>query len=390
MSIEQSVIYLGGPHLDQASADLLAQQQGASEAIAIGRRGYQVGWIAELKPQHTALALEHIRQTWPTMDAIVLPGFFKKNLAKYATDIEVSQQLAQAVLDEESCADLFAEEPYASRLAPKFELLAASCDESDDQEIETIDFDVMDGEEILAEGLWMKASWLSFAEDDISLRFRFSFGIVGYEDVAADYEQQTYAAELTEAIFPQSAIISQNDTLQAILDQTLNTKHVDYVERIIYFNAPDGGAQFHQDVERGHLGVVFAQMHGRTGWLALSKAHLIDEILLYLSQSDAQTDYLAATQDNTAWDVLCEKSASRDLLNCYLDEADNEPIEHLINRVPSFAQQLIDHGYGYVLNPGDAILLPQQTADRCCWHSVFCLDDYAGQALSFAIRTAPV
>jgi len=34
------------------------------------------------------------------------------------------------------------------------------------------------------------------------------------------------------------------------------------------------------------------------------------------------------------------------------------------------------------------ILLPQASMDDCAWHSVFCVGDEAGEALSFAIKAA--
>lgn len=383
-----NITYLAPPSLDSSSAQQLVSQKQLAGAYKIGRRGYQLGWIAEAKSDDIATDIDtsQIQQQWQSMRAIHLPGFFKNSLTAFEKNISQAQKLSEAVLNGQSCDELFSEPPYAGNLQPKFELLAVSCDESDPQEIETIDFDVMDTDNIIAEGLWVKASWLSFDEEDISLRFRFSFGIVGYEDVAADYLRQQYAAELTEAIFPQSKIISQNEKLQQLLCQTLNIDRVDYVERIIYFNAPQGGAQFHQDVERGHLGVVFAQIYGRTAWLALSKAELIEEILIYINSENAQADYLSIVADSSAWETLVEVSQNVQRLNSYLDDTDNDAVEYLINRVPRFCQQLLDKGYGFILNPGDGILLPQQTHDACCWHSVFCIDDYPGQALSFAIR----
>ena len=55
---------------------------------------------------------------------------------------------------------------------------------------------------------------------------------------------------------------------------------------------------------------------------------------------------------------------------------------------PAFIRSLIDRGHGYIINPGDIILLPQHDADHCSWHAVYCLDDSPGEALSFAVRRA--
>jgi len=392
MNTDQTVIYLASPNIDETSANHLAKQSGASEALAIGRRGYHVGWIAEQTSKLPVLSTppgDSLKAQWQAMGPIVLNQFFKSDIDRFQAQINQAQSLSENILDDIPCDELLSEEPYASRLSPKFELLATSCNEADNQEIETLDFDVMNGDEVVAENLWVKLSWLSFMEEDSSLRFRFSFGMPGYEDVAADYARQCYAAELTEAIFPHSSIISDNKALQSLLCNTLNVKQVDYVERIIYFNAPHGGAQFHQDVERGHSGVVFAQMYGRTAWLALAKQQLIEEIIEFITTEGAEANYLATVNDTPAWQILLEMSKDRGKLNTFLDEFDNEPVESLINRVPEFTNQLINKGFSFILNPGDVILLPQHDKDNCCWHSVFCLDSHPGQALSFAIRATP-
>ena len=128
----------------------------------------------------------------------------------------------------------------------------------------------------------MKASWLSFYEGDASLRFRFSFGVDFVEDVAADQNRQHYAALLTEAVSPESKIITDNQQLKHTLSQTLGSEEFRFVERIIYFNSASGGAYLHHDRERGHAGVVYAQLTGQTLWLALPQQALIDEINLFV------------------------------------------------------------------------------------------------------------
>ena len=169
------------------------------------------------------------------------------------------------------------------------------------------------------------------------------------------------------------------------MQTVLGTEKLAYVERIIYFNAPNGGAQFHQDVERGHLGVVFAQVHGSTGWLACSKAQLIDEVQSFIG-NDSNNETLNSLMDETMLAELKQKSSDRQQLNEWLDERDNDPLELLLNRCPEFYRQLFEQGYGYIINPGDIILLPQKSIDECCWHTVFCIDDFPGESLSFAVR----
>ena len=365
----------------------VAEEQGISRVFWLSQRESRLGWIGEQR-RPALPGLDAARDAWLAAQPILLPGFVADGIPGHSRDIAEAASLMRAVLDGEDCEELLLQEPYAGRLAPRFELLAATYDEGDPQEIVKIEFDVMQGDELIAENLWVKLSWLSYAEHDGSLRFRFSFGMESYEDVAADPRRQAYAAALTEALFPESAVISADNRLQHFLRNVLQAKDLVYVERIVYFNAPDGGAQFHHDVERGHLGVVFAQLSGRTAWLTLSTEQLLDAIQDFLAQPDADKAMANTIKPKKTRDGLVKLAADRAALAEYLNRRDNDPLELLINRTPAFIRQLIECGHAYILDPGDIILLPQQDAAHCAWHAVYCLDDSPGEALSFAIRHA--
>lgn len=382
-----TVIYIADPETTREEARRLAARAGCDEAVLLRRRGTALAWVAERQRPEGPTA-ETLRAEWLASRPVMLAGYASAEVAAAETHVRNSLALTEAVLEGDSAADLFERAPYAARLAPRFEMLATTEDEGDPQEIETLEFDAMEAGEPVAENLWVKLSWLSFEEDDASLRFRFSFGLVGYEDVAADRQRQQAAAELTEALFPESAVISANARLQALLAQAVATERLAYVERIVYFNAPNGGAQFHQDVERGHLGVVFAQMHGRTGWLTLSKETLMDEIQDLLADADDAAALATLLPRATMREELAALGADRMRLSRALDDGDNDALEILLNRCPAFAQRLVEHGHCYLLRPGDLILLPQHDVARCAWHTVFCLDDFVGEALSFAVRAA--
>jgi hypothetical protein len=259
-------------------------------------------------------------------------------------------------------------------------------DEGDRQEIEKLFFDAEQDGEVIAEDLWCKASWLSYHPDDASLRFRFSYGLEGFEDVASDGRRQELAAALTDAIFPESAVVAECGPLQALLARILGSERVLFGERIVYFNAPDGGAQMHHDVERGHAGVVFAQLSGRTFWLALSKPRLMDEIMAFLARDDADAELALVLPKAADREGLRRLAADRAALSAYMEHFDHEWTEALVDRLPAFIAHLIARGYAYILQPGDALLLPQRDLDHCVWHSVFCIDDEPGEALSFAVR----
>ncbi len=370
-----------------AGSDLVVDKRDVA-IVRLQQRGIMRGWVSGDYDggRDEPASLQKICALWNSSEPVVLSGFIGADLlAGYEPDIERSYELMHEVLDGKECNALFAREPYSSRLSGRFEILASIYDENDIQEIEKIESDVVEDGKIVAENLWVKLSWLSFIEDDASLRFRFSFGIESYEDVAADPVRQRYAAEFTEAIFPESAIISRNGHLDDILRKILDARDIAYVERIVFFNAPNGGAQFHQDVEKGHRGVVFAQLRGRSGWFCLSKRSLIKEIQRFLSRDDAFS-LLSSVNSSDEIEHLYSIVSDDDLLSAYMDEQDNEPLERLLNHIPAFARQLIERGFFYIVEPGDIVLLPQQDMDNCAWHAVLCLDDFAGEALSFAIR----
>ena len=335
------------------------------------RRGFDLGEIPEQTTTPTMPSVKTIQTAWENNQAIDLPALIKPQLTDYQAHIAKAHQYMVNILQGDAWEALLEKHTH-SRLAPEFSCVAASIEEHDEQGIEKVYFDVEKDDAILAEDLWCKASWLSFHDEDASLRFRFSFGMEGYEDVAADPERQYWAGELCERIFPESSIITQNNTILDILSHILGKKP-DFVERIVYFNAPNGGAQFHHDVERGHAGVVFAQLSGATFWLALDKQTLMDEIILF-------------AHSNPVSHALQSLIQHRQALSDAMEEPDHEAVENLIDQNRHFIQYLIQKGYSHRLEAGDVLLLPQRDLDSCVWHSVFTLGDMPGEALSFAVR----
>ena len=349
------------------------------------RRGFKLGWISE-DSRPTMPDAATIKSKWHNDETIMLPGILADVTGDYSTEIEQAHTLMEKTLNGEEIAPRIESEPYASRLLPKFPLLSSVFEHHDEQCIEKLFFDAEKNGEVIAEDLWCKASWLSFDDNDASMRFRFSFGMEGYEDVAADPERQLLAAEITDAVFPESAAITEHGELNDLLAAMLDSKPA-YTERIIYFNAPNGGAQMHHDVERGHLGVVFAQMSGSTGWLSLAKPVLIDEIQNFLALPESAAALAKVLPDIDAQNALRELAEDRAVLSAHMDEFDHELSEALMDRCPEFIEYLFKQGYGYILEAGDVLLMPQRDLETCVWHTVFCVSEDPGEALSFALRT---
>ena len=347
--------------------------------VAVGglpliRRGFAYGWITigRRPPMPDA---EAVKRAWQNHEAIFLPAILANALPQYQPEIAQAHRLLEQVQQGAELSAILETERYDSRLQPAFDLSGASYEDNDEQAIEKVIFDAWEEDEMVADNLWCKASWLSFDEEDGSLRFRFSFGFEGYEDVAADPVRQDWAARLTDAIFPESAVVTRHPGLNQILSAMLDCPQVGFMERIVYFNAPNGGAQMHHDVERGHEGVVFAQLSGTTFWLALAKPKLLDEIDAFLALNPADQ-----------WPKLRELAADRQALADYLEERDHAWAEEVMDQNPEFLRHLIERGYAQVLEPGDVLLLPQASLDTCVWHSVICLGDEPGEGLSFALK----
>ena len=344
--------------------------------LRLQRRGFDLG--ASPGDIHTDRDPD---SNWQNGLPLRIKGICCKSIESCLDSISTTEKFVLKILDGHSSDEILPFEPYSISLKQRFNLVGSTYNEGDDQEIETIMFDRIHDGDVIAEDLWMKVSWLSFYEEDASLRFRFSFGIDLVEEVSADTVRQQASAELAEAIFPESQIITQNEALIESIQSLLNGKKPMFVERILYFNGPEGGAYLHHDLERGHAGVVYAQVTGSTCWLALPKSALVTEIKEFLKEDklpESLNEEHKRSLDKIAQDPI--------LISDALDSFNHDGLIHLINETKEFVQRLISKGYYRILHPGDVILLSQSARDMCCWHSVFCLGEEMGQALSFAIR----
>ncbi len=346
---------------------------------SLERRGYQLGEVTS-----TATSSDQTDQ-WHAGQACLLKGVCLDSIEQQQQNLQRSDRLYAAVLDNIEPHQLMDQPPYSEHLEGLFESLGSTVNEGDEQEIETVLFDVVKDGDLIAQDLWMKVSWLSFYDEDASLRFRFSFGMDLAEDVAADKHRQTYAAQLGNAVFPESTIISEDQSLISTLQDLLKSDEVSFVERIVYFNSPQGGAYLHHDRERGHAGVVYAQLSGQTYWLALPKKDLVNEVIDFINSCEQQQQWPSSFTSEQR-NELSRLASNTEHLSTELETFANDSLIHLINETEPFVQQLIASGYGRLVETGDVILLPQENDLNCCWHSVFNLGDESGQALSFAIR----
>jgi hypothetical protein len=235
----------------------------------------------------------------------------------------------------------------------------SSADRDDPREIEGVFMDAAPGGRTVATDLWAKLAWIA-RDADPSLRLRFSHG-------AAELETWMRASDLTAGwadrfaarAFPECEAVLGCTPLQQLLRRLLG-QPFRLSERIVYNNAPGGGAVFHHDAEPGQLGVVFSQLDGHTAWLTLGKRQLA---ALLVANKQAKT--------------------RRQAMHA-LDRAGPE-LERLLNRDAAFTGALAAHGALYVLQAGDVMLLPSQGPDDVAWHSVIALGQRPSLAHSYGL-----
>ncbi|HVS17657.1 MAG TPA: hypothetical protein VMT18_03570, partial [Planctomycetota bacterium] len=168
-----------------------------------------------------------------------------------------------------------------------------------------------------------------------------------------------HAEAFAEALFPECDVLTGHAELVDMVAE-LARRAPRFGERIVYNNAPGGGAIFHHDVEPHQLGVLYGQLAGETGWLALPRELLANEVAAALS-------------------IRPSRALAR------LEREDDDELYRLLNHTPRFTRQLVLRGSFVHLRSGDALLLPSPSPGNDCWHSVFALGRRPSLAHSYGI-----
>jgi hypothetical protein len=235
-----------------------------------------------------------------------------------------------------------------------FAAAGSSVDLGDEREIEKVHVDRGADRD-----LWAKLSWISLDPRDGSLRIRFSFGSERLGDWQRDDSRAESADRLADAVFPECGLLTRNLPLRRTLAKLVGER-TRLSERIVFSNAPGGGAVFHHDGEPRQRGVVFGQLAGRTAWLALPKRRLAAEVAK-----------LAGLTPAAAMKAL--------------DRGDSPRLERLMNHSRRLTKALVAAGDCRVLGPGDVLVLPSHGPDDVAWHSVFGLGERPSLAHSYGL-----
>lgn len=344
-------------HLAPAARSVVAPLRARGRRVhPLHRRGADLGFAVELPRRR--LTRGEARARWRAAEPVLVPGVLGAARRRFAAPIRSCLRM----FDRLRCGARFVDE-LARRLATDADLhyAGSTVDRSDRREIERVFVDARPAGQPPAVDLWAKLAWIADDESDRSLRIRFSAGSDQLEDwmQATDYTAG-WVDQFAQRAFPECGAILGCRPLRRLLADLLQRPYR-LSERILYNNAPDGGAVFHHDAEPGQLGVCFTQLAGSTAWLSLSKRRLA---LLLVRAGHART--VAQAMAN-------------------LDAGDDPRLWRLLNRDAPFTAQLAAHGALYVLHAGDCILLPSHSIDDVAWHSVLALGRTPSLAHSYGL-----
>jgi len=332
------------PTVSEAERQRL-RDEGAT-VVALRRRGNELGFLARWQ---IPAQPEDLTAPWSGDLPIHLPGVLQGGLEVFTEEIQASGRMFDRLRD----GARFLEE-LEPRLAhqERFVPAGSTVDTHDDREIEKVWMSAVEADSVLAEELWAKLSWISRDPSDRSMRISFSHGVEQLKEWREDAARASFADGACQEAFPECLTITGHVPLIEALEALLDT-HLRFSERIVYSNAPNGGAVFHHDVEPEQRGVIFGQLSGRTAWLALPK-HALARHLRDLARGD-----------------LAARANSHAAALAVLDDESDAERNLLLNADPTLTQSLVEAGAAFILEPGDAILLPNHGADATCWHSVF-------------------
>jgi hypothetical protein len=376
----------------------------ATRTIALSRRGVFHGEWAELDPRRCGYDSERTASTtdfsarWHAARPLVLPRVVRDMPREIAEVIDARGAL-HASLKETGGLRRWLDE-RAPDLEPQFERLlqrAALFDRERDIERYLFESHSPTGRGRRVRDLWVKSAWLSTYPDDDSLRVRVSFGREERDDASGDLLRHRLVAALASALFPESAVVASNPELAILLGRCV-PEEILFTQHIAYWNSPDGGALFHHDAFAedadavagvGQLGFCYVQLSGSTAWLALSIADLCERVREFAeSLVDGTLPWVCAQLFPTpsALRQFDKLLADDGALRSELALPGCGRLGALVNRGPEFTSFLADAGHAWILDAGDAILLPNHGLDCTAMHSVFCASDETAYGLSLAIR----
>ncbi len=375
-------------------ADFLTEvERRAKKVFLLFRRGYFHGRLAELSttgmlatPRSGAQRGALARERWHAARPLVRPGGARSiQEALRGRDLD----RLHARLFERGGLPAFVRDRKQD-LLPRFRAKPGGATLFDEErDLARVEISVEKG----PRDLWIKAGRLSTSELDRSLRLRVSFGCEGNDDATQDEERLLTVAELARRLVPGAEGLEGLARVRAELETFVGSP-IYFTQHIGYWNAPEGGAQFHHDSfdepeEGRQRGVLFAQLHGCTVWLALSIEDLatrVREFVQFIEHGEVPW----IRQELQSWTEIRRLAKQRRKLLAELARPGCGELGPIVDRGPEFTCFLADAGHALVLRPGDVLLLPNHGLDRTAMHSVFAASEFPAYGLSVAIRARPL
>lgn len=359
----------------------------AHRRVALRRRGAWHGNLAVLGVEGVARP-EALAGRWRACRPVVLPGALGRGIEPGSAEESLAFAPYRALRRGAGLAGWL--EGLGDELDPPFRLLP-DAPELADPERDLARVGVAWGEEV--DDLWIKAARLSTHPADESTRVRVAFGREGDDDASPDRLRLRLVHELAERVLPGCARVHAADELRGQLEGLAGVPLL-FTQHIAYWNAPEGGALFHHDAfdeaeDERQLGVLYVQLAGCTAWLALSIGDLagrVREFAENLDGGDFPWIEEAVFADRLSWNNLGRLLRRDDRLVRELGLPGCGRLAQLVNQGPEFTGLLADAGHAWVLEPGDAIVLPNAGLRRTAMHSVFCASDAPTYGLSIALR----
>ncbi|MBL8857161.1 MAG: hypothetical protein JNL28_01470 [Planctomycetes bacterium] len=384
--------------------------------VALERRGAYHGEWAVLDAEALPRALRSpadafsndeifsaIHARWHDCKPIVLPSIAADVVDDFAAEIAERDALREDLSTAGGLRQFVT--ARTAEIEPAFELLAKRAKLADpERDIERVLLASFPptGRGKRIEDLWLKSAWLSTHDDDASMRLRFSFGSERDDDASRDIVRQRVTADLAERLLPESAALSAHPALAPLLDK-LCGESVLFTQHIAYWNSKSGGALFHHDAfaedafDDGtwrQLGVCYVQLSGATAWLALAIDDLAARCAEFVEAlAEGALPWVRAQLCGGGrppipggFERLWQLAQDRAACTAELALPGQGALGALVNRGPEFTSFLADAGHGFVLEAGDAILLPNRGLHATCMHSVFCASEETGYSLSLALR----
>ncbi len=377
---------------DDETDFLTEVERRALKVCLLSRRGYFHGRLAELStmemlaaPRSLARREALARERWHAARPLVRPGA-ARSIQEGLRGPDLDRLHAR--LFERGALSAFVR-GRKQDLLPRFRTKPGRARLFDEErDLARIEIGVEKG----PQDLWIKVGRLSTSVLDRSLRLRVSFGREGDDDATQDEQGLLAVAELARRLVPGAEGLEGLARVRAELE-TLVGSPIYFTQHIGYWNAPEGGAQFHHDSfdepEDGRQrGVLFAQLRGRTVWLALSIADLATRVCEFV-QCIEEGELPWIRQELERWSDIRRAVRNRRGLLAELARPGCGELGPIVDRGPEFTCFLADAGHALVLHPGDVLLLPNHGLERTAMHSVFAASRFPAYGLSVAIRVRP-